>query len=207
MNDHELLDKALRYATLKHDGQTRQDAAQTPYITHPIEVAGFVKLAGGSVFAQILAVLHDTLEDTDATFEELVELFGMEIAVGVQALTDSKEAVFERLKKEKGEAYALEVVNDSKKLKREFKVQQAVDMPNKSVDVRTTKIADKVSNVKSLVENPPSWSVKSQLGYALACKAVVDAGRGTNKYLEDLFDRYFAEAKRILEENGKADKK
>jgi guanosine-3',5'-bis(diphosphate) 3'-pyrophosphohydrolase len=82
------LDKACEYAKTMHDGQTR--ASGEPYYTHPIEVASILadmKMDPGTI---ITAILHDTLEDTKATYEDLKKKFGKEVADlvnGVSKLT------------------------------------------------------------------------------------------------------------------------
>jgi guanosine-3',5'-bis(diphosphate) 3'-pyrophosphohydrolase len=198
----DLMNKALMFATKKHDGQTRQDAVSTPYITHPIEVSIILREAGASEKSQVIALLHDTIEDTNTTYEELIEEFGDDIADGVMEVTDDKMVVFNRLSKDIGVEAATIIVNNANLLKREFKVQQAYDMPKKSLEAREVKIADKISNVRSLIVSPPSWSKKSKFGYLEACKTIVDAGLGTNKYLEDLFNSYYVKAKQIIGGNN-----
>ena len=76
------LESALQLAAAAHSGQ--QDKAGKPYILHPIRVMLFVK----TTEEQIAAVLHDTVEDTDVTFEQLSEAgFSAEIVSAVRALT------------------------------------------------------------------------------------------------------------------------
>lgn len=82
----ELFDRALAFAIKKHKGQTRWDK-KTPYIVHPIAVSSTVREAGWPEWVQAVAVLHDTLEDTDVTPGELDKLFGTEICTTVQTLS------------------------------------------------------------------------------------------------------------------------
>lgn len=85
--------KALRYAAKAHSGQKRRSGA--PYIQHPIEVARFVKQFKSSNNLDALiqaAYLHDTVEDTDTTHEDLVKQFGGLVADMVKQLTSDKES-------------------------------------------------------------------------------------------------------------------
>lgn len=78
-----MYEKALSFATKKHGGQFRK-YTEEPYITHPVAVADKFK----DDTQRTIAVLHDVVEDTDATFTEIRELFGDEVAIGVWWLTD-----------------------------------------------------------------------------------------------------------------------
>ena len=85
--------QALRVATAAHSGQSRKSGGD--YINHPKEVARFVKQfkKSNNLTALIQAAyLHDTLEDTDTTYADLVKQFGALVADMVQALTTDKEA-------------------------------------------------------------------------------------------------------------------
>ena len=86
--DKELLIKAIDYAVEKHSGQRRRDGSL--YVYHPLRVAELVMKCGYGFDYQIAAVLHDTLEDTDATEEEIKRLFGKEILDCVKLLTRKK---------------------------------------------------------------------------------------------------------------------
>ena len=96
-------DLALEYATKKHEGKFRKGYDHKPYITHPIEVSKLVekymKDDPEMEKYKVAALLHDTLEDTDATYEELEKLFGKDIADIVQEVTNNDDEK-ERLGKE-----------------------------------------------------------------------------------------------------------
>ena len=84
MNKEEKLTKAIIFATIKHANQKRKDG--TPYIYHPLAVAELLKKYGYDVDYQIAAVLHDVLEDTDTTEDEVKE-FGMPVYEAVKLVT------------------------------------------------------------------------------------------------------------------------
>lgn len=77
-------DDAMKFMVIKHAGQKRKDG--TPYVYHPMTVAALVKRAGYDEKYQIAALLHDVLEDTDATAEEVAQ-FGDDVLEAVQLLT------------------------------------------------------------------------------------------------------------------------
>lgn len=82
------IDNAVAYAKEMHEGQTRSSGE--PYYTHPVEVAGLLAEMKMDTATIITAILHDTIEDTDATYEALEEKFGKEVADlvdGVSKLT------------------------------------------------------------------------------------------------------------------------
>lgn len=80
-----LFSQALAFAAEKHKKQTRRDKI-TPYIYHPIRVAELVRDAGYGVRYQVVALLHDVLEDTKTTDEEIM-VFGEDIYEAVKLLT------------------------------------------------------------------------------------------------------------------------
>lgn len=81
--------KVIEFAALKHGGQKRKYNNE-PYIHHPMRVAGYVQLYFPSLddSATQAAWLHDTIEDTDATYEEILSLFGKTTADLVLELTN-----------------------------------------------------------------------------------------------------------------------
>lgn len=89
MDEKELLAKAISFATNKHKNQKRRDGVE--YINHPLNVANILKNAGYDEKYQIVAILHDVLEDTDATKEEVL-YFGEDVYEAVKLLTRQKGA-------------------------------------------------------------------------------------------------------------------
>ena len=83
--EHELYKKAIQFATEKHKGQKRLDGQD--YITHPILVSNSLI----DTQSKIVGMLHDILEDTDTTYEELTNIFGKHVAECVHILTKSED--------------------------------------------------------------------------------------------------------------------
>ena len=84
--------KALVFAADKHRNQRRKDADASPYINHPIALANILVNEGGITDINVLcgAILHDTIEDTETTKEELTQHFGEKITSIVLDVTDDK---------------------------------------------------------------------------------------------------------------------
>ena len=96
--------KALQFAARKHKTQRRKDVDASPYINHPIAVANVLANEAGITEATTLAaaLLHDTIEDTDTTAQELERAFGGEIAAIVMEVTDDKSLPKQRRKQLQG---------------------------------------------------------------------------------------------------------
>ncbi len=129
---------AYWFAHNKHSGQKRKYTGQ-PYILHPVAVRDILAEAGVTD-SEVLcaALLHDTVEDTDATFEEIEKIFGREIMELVWYLTDYK-----LLQKEGNRA--------TRKLITEIRLSRA---PVGAVQI---KLADMIDNAKDLSQNDPSF--------------------------------------------------
>lgn len=84
-----LFDEALCFAAQKHSGQTRK-MQPTPYILHPMEVAAIVGTMTADQETLAAAILHDTVEDTDTTIEEIEARFGHRVALLVMTETEHK---------------------------------------------------------------------------------------------------------------------
>lgn len=109
------------------------------YIGHPIEVVKILVDAGVSdVTTLAAAALHDTIEDTQTTFEELVSVFGVAIATVVQECSDNKRL--------------------SKVERKQLQIKKAADVSN---EAKLVKIADKLSNLSGFKSDPPKdWTPK-----------------------------------------------
>jgi (p)ppGpp synthase/HD superfamily hydrolase len=181
MNDSntiELILKALHFAAIKHRDQRRKDVEASPYINHPIEVAGLLAREGHVTDAVTLqaGILHDTIEDTKTTREELDEEFGPEVRSVVEEVTDDKSLP-----------------------KAERKRLQVEHAPHMSIHARQIKIADKISNVRGVTLAPPAnWSWERRKEYLDWTEQVVAGCRGSNPSLEAFYDQALNEGRRIL---------
>jgi guanosine-3',5'-bis(diphosphate) 3'-pyrophosphohydrolase len=165
-----LILKALNFAATKHRNQRRKDEA-TPYINHPINVANLLWNAAGvtDTVTIVGAILHDTVEDTDTTFEELEQEFGQEVRCLVEEVTDDKS-----LPKEK---------------RKQLQIEHAAHITTRA---KLVKLADKISNLRDMITSPPhDWSKQRKQEYFEWGKNVVDRMRGTNSGLEMMFDEVY----------------
>lgn len=173
MGNIPLILKALDFAAHKHRDQRRKNVEASPYINHPIELARVLSNEGGFISSELLcaALLHDTVEDTKTTEEELLELFGKGITQIVMEVTDDKT-------KSKAERKHLQIVHASKI----------------SHHAKLVKLADKICNLRDMANSPPSnWPLERRREYFDWAKQVVDQMRGTHPPLEALFDAAFAQ--------------
>jgi (p)ppGpp synthase/HD superfamily hydrolase len=168
--------KALDFAARKHAFQRRKGEAQEPYINHVAEVALLLAEAteGEDPNLVLAGLLHDTIEDTKTDPTEIIETFGQDVADLVVEVTDNKSL-----------------------LKAERKWHQVEHARNKSDRAKMIKIADKISNLKSILHSPPhNWSEKEKREYFDWARKVVDGCRGVNGYLELKFDTTYAKYQR-----------
>jgi len=160
--------RAFDFAAKKHVDQRRKGATAEPYINHPAEVARLViDATGGSDLVVVIgAILHDTIEDTKTTQQEIEGLFGAEVAALVAEVTDDKSL--------------------EKAVRKQLQVDHA---PHKSERAKIIKIADKTSNLLALVTSPPpSWDHARRKQYFEWAAKVVAGCRGVNAQLEAGFD-------------------
>jgi guanosine-3',5'-bis(diphosphate) 3'-pyrophosphohydrolase len=166
-----MLFSVLAFAAAKHRDQRRKDAEASPYINHPIALARILTVEGGVTDPATLgaAILHDTIEDTLTTADELRELFGEEVT-----------------------AVVLEVTDDKDRLKADRKRLQVDHAPHLSTRAKLVKLADKISNIRDVASNPPTdWSMTRRQEYFEWAKQVVDGLRGVHPRLEAVFDEAY----------------
>lgn len=172
--------RALAFAAERHRRQRRKDSDRTPYINHPIAVAEAIAALGQVEDLEILqaALLHDTLEDTATTPEELDARFGPAVRHLVEEVTDDK-----RLPKE------------------ERKRLQIEHSPRLSRSAQAIKIADKICNVADITPTQPAdWPLERKRAYLAWAERVVEGCRGCNPGLERRFDEVLKERRAALGE-------
>ncbi|MBK1721644.1 HD domain-containing protein [Thiocystis violacea] len=168
----ELVVDALGFAALKHRDQRRKDREASPYINHPIALMRVLSLEAGIVDPLVMAgaLLHDTVEDTETTPEELEARFGSELR-----------------------ALVMEVTDDRSLPKAERKRQQVLRAGGASEGARLVKLADKICNLRDMAESPPhSWDLERRRAYFDWAAEVIGQLRGTHAVLEALFDQAYA---------------
>lgn len=164
---------AIAFAAHKHRDQRRKDAQASPYINHPIALARVLAVEGGVTerLALLGAVLHDTVEDTETTEEELVEHFGADVAGVVMEVTDDKSL--------------------PKGRRKELQIEHA---PHMSRAAKLIKLADKTCNLRDVAQSPPvDWTLERRREYFDWARRVVDGLRDTDPTLEAAFDAAFAQ--------------
>ena len=164
--------RATLFAARAHAGQTRKGAAAEPYVNHVIEVAAILAEARAPQEAILAGLLHDTVEDTDATHADLVATFGEEIAAIVAEATDDKS-----LPKETRKALQVSLA------------------PKKSDAAKQLKLADKIANLRAIAESPPSnWNHARRLEYLGWAGRVAAGCKGVNPALDALFEETYRAA-------------
>ena len=173
-DDHARLFAALHFAADKHRDQRRKGECASPYINHPIEVVELLVRVGGVTDVALLqaAILHDTLEDTETSAQELETRFGSTVRRLVEEVSDDKTLP-----------------------KEQRKLLQVAHAPTLSREARQIKLADKICNLRDLTNRPPSdWSAERRIAYLDWSEQVVAGCRGVNVRLEREFDEAHTEA-------------
>lgn len=167
--------RATEFAAEMHRHQRRKDDV-TPYINHPIEVARLLADHGVDVPTVVAGLLHDTIEDTAATYEDLQREFGDVVACLVLEVTDDK--------------------NLPKQVRKQLQVDRA---SQKSRRAKQIKLADKCANLRSLAQRPPlNWDQARIQAYFDWADQVVAGLRGAHAGLEACFDAASIEGRTAL---------
>ena len=142
--DMDLINRAVNYAAEKHSKQKRKDGS--PYIIHPLAVAEIVTEMGLDQDAIVAALLHDCIEDTDASHEEIAKLFGHTVAELVEGVTKLTRANFSSSEQAQME-----------NLRKMFMAM------SKDIRVVLIKIADRLHNMRTMqYQSPEKQRLKCQ---------------------------------------------
>lgn len=167
-----LIQKAKELATEMHAHLHMYNADKSPVIIHIAEVANYVQQHGGSEGMIAAAWLHDIVEDTDITLQDIEDLFGANVSVIVDGLTDPPH--FESMPLA------------------ERKSRQADRLKDKSDDIKKIKICDQLSNVIRIMNDPPTdWQMETQFAYILGARKITEVCRGICPELDKLFDEAY----------------
>jgi guanosine-3',5'-bis(diphosphate) 3'-pyrophosphohydrolase len=136
--------KAAETAALWHAEQRSKGTSGAPYINHLLEVAFLVAEATKAKDPNLIvaALLHDAIEDQKVAHEEIAKRFGEDVASLVAEVTDDKTL--------------------PSRVRKRLQIEHA---PKISRRAKILKLADKVSNVRSIASGPPDWSDTRKLTY------------------------------------------
>ena len=139
--DWALINKAVDYASAKHQAQKRKDGS--PYIIHPLAVAQIVAEMGLDCDAVLGALLHDCIEDTDASHEDIERIFGSTVAELVEGVTKLTRANFS--------------TSEQAQMENLRKMFMAM---SKDIRVVLIKIADRLHNMRTMQYQTPEKQLK-----------------------------------------------
>lgn len=163
--------RAALFAAEKHRNQRRKDVEASPYINHPIALASLLANEGGVGDPEVLcaALLHDTIEDTETTADELRAQFGDVVT-----------------------AIVLEVTDDKSLPKAERKRLQIEHAATASAQAKLVKLADKICNLRDILDMPPAdWPLARKQEYFDWSARVVAGVRDVNPRLAAVFDALY----------------
>ena len=159
--------RAAYFAGEKHKDQRRSDKEETPYINHPLELASILVDEGQIQDVDVIcaALLHDTIEDTDTTYEELNLNFGS-VVTGI----------------------VREVTNDMSLTSVERRLKEASSIPGLSYQAKLVKLADKIANIRDISTMPPvGWTLAKKEAYFDFSLAIAEQAKDASQVLYDVF--------------------
>jgi GTP diphosphokinase / guanosine-3',5'-bis(diphosphate) 3'-diphosphatase len=162
---------AARFAAEKHAQQKRKGENGEPYFNHLLEVAELIAASSPCLDVELVmaAFLHDTVEDTGVTLQELEQRFGKDVADLVAEVTDDKSL--------------------PKEIRKQLQVEHT---PEKSSRAQTLKLADKISNLRAIISSPPvGWSRERKQQYFEWARQVVSGIASPNEFLKSEFDNVY----------------
>ena len=175
--EQQQLTAVIAYATEMHRGQRRKGRHGEPYINHCLRVASTLSTDGGynDVVLLSAAILHDTIEDTPATVDDINERFGALIAKVVAEVTDDDRLPYQARR-----------------------AQQSERAATLSSRAKLVRLADKIDNVRDILQRPPSWGIERRQDYVRWASQVIAGLRGIDAVLEAIFDQAVLEVSAAL---------
>lgn len=162
---------AITFAAEKHKFQRRKGYLKIPYINHCIKVSEMLtECEESDIDVLIAGVLHDVIEDTETTDKEISQKFGKRVASVVKEVTDNMSL--------------------SQKERKQLQITKA---PNLSDEAKKIKIADKICNIRDILQYPLDWSDERKLDYIKWSNEVVQGCKGINIKLDKVFDKLYKE--------------
>jgi len=171
--DLQMIMMAAKYASICHRKQKRKDSEKTPYINHPIDVAEFLTSNDVKDRDTIIgALLHDVIEDTDGTYDEIKHLFGENVANIVKDCSDDKKL--------------------NKIMRKKLQIKHALMISDQA---KLVKLGDKYSNISGLLETPPAhWSRDEIIGYVYwglaVCRKLSGVNSKMDEHMQNLFKKH-----------------
>ncbi|GAB5390321.1 MAG: HD domain-containing protein [Alphaproteobacteria bacterium] len=165
--DLSLVTRALDFAARAHRDHRRKGKAAEPYVNHLTEVAALAGEASGWQDPVVIAaaLLHDTNEDCDVTYDDLKAEFGQQVADVVQECTDPPG-----LQRKQAKAHQLKIIHGL------------------SARAKLVKLADKTSNLRAIDRTPPTnWSRERKIEYVEFGRAIFAATKGAAPSLDRAF--------------------
>lgn len=170
--------RALKFSAYKHRKQRRKGSAGIPYINHPIEVTSMIieLLENPKYDLLAAALLHDTIEDTNTSAEEIEHAFGNRIMRLVMEVTDDKRI--------------------SRVKRKQLQIDKAREL---TYEAKCIKIADKACNISDILYTRIKWSRQRKINYVKWANEVIGQIRDTNAELVGAFDKEVTKAQELLD--------
>jgi len=180
MNENYAIDAlltAVLFAADRHSDHRRKDAAASPYINHPLAVAGVLAHHGvDDLITLQAALLHDTIEDTETQPAELDSAFGAEVRSVVLEVTDDKQL--------------------DKAERKQLQISKSAQLSDRA---KIVKLGDMICNVTDVASNPPvDWPLERRIEYLAWTEQVARGCRGVHERLEKHYETALGDAREVL---------
>ena len=170
-----LIEKAKKFATKAHAGQLLKNADAFPFTEHLRRVSALVEESSGTADEIAAAWLHDVVEDTSVTIEEIRREFGGSIAEIVEGLTDPEH-----------------FADHPNKIRKAWQAERVVD---KNASVKRVKIADQTVNTQMISTDPPvGWNTEQRLEYVEGARQIATNCAGVSEKLDAIFENAHQDA-------------